>query len=178
MFYSEHRGQVVYLAPAKGIVHEDNAVEFWRPALEGLRTRYTAKLNDAARARFESAAELVTHDMEDFLYAIQMGETIPENHVCNLIELADGSGLILDGEKRFARVITPGELAWHRASGRVQEFEAKSPSRAYEVMSELLPHWDPSTNAEDPVEQVLSNFVGISDAIDAVFAEARRRRGE
>jgi hypothetical protein len=178
MFYAEHRGQVVYLAPAKGIVDVDvdKATEFWRLAIEGLRARYVAKLDEAARARFETAAELVTHDVKDFLYAIQMGETIPENHVFNLIKLQDGSALIVDGEKRFARVITPGELAWHEASGRVEEFDGTSPSAAFDAISRLLPNRGPLTNAADQVEQLLTGMVDLNDTIDAVIAEARRRR--
>lgn len=176
MFYAEHRGQVVYLAPAKGIVDVDNATEFWRSAIEGLRARYVAKLDEAARARFETAAELVTHDVKDFLYAIQMGETIPENHIFNLIQLQDGSALIVDGEKRFARVITPGELAWYKASGRVEVFDGTSPSAAFDAISHLLPDRGPLTNAPDQVEQLLAFMVDLNDTIDAVIVEARRRR--
>jgi hypothetical protein len=50
-----------------------------------------------------------------------MGETIAEDHVYNLAMLPDGSGLLFDGMKGFARGVTPSEIDWYRRSGRLEE---------------------------------------------------------
>jgi hypothetical protein len=117
----------------------------------------------------------VTHNIRDFLYAIQMGETIPEDHVYNLIELEDGSGLIWDGEKRFARVITPGELEFYKGAGHLQEFDGTSPSAAYDAISSTLPKWDRDDPDKDPVE-LIGRLADVNDVMDAIIAEGRRRR--
>lgn len=120
LFFSEARGQVVYLAPTQGSMPADQAIAFWTPAIVDLQKRYLARRGGAASERFRAAPELVTHDVVGFFYAVQMGETIAEDHVFNLVGLADGSALIFDGEKRFARVVTPVEAQMLRSQYRTE----------------------------------------------------------
>jgi hypothetical protein len=174
MFYAEHRSQVVYLAPTKGLMPENEGVDFWRRVIEGIRDRYRRRLDAGTRARFETASELVTHNIRDFLYAVQMGETISEDHVFNLIELADGTGLVWDGEKRFARVITPGELEWHKCTGNL-EMSGTSPETAYKTISDSIPQSQRNQGNGDPVEKLIGHLADRNDAIDAILAERRRR---
>lgn len=176
MFYAEHRGQIIYLAPASGRVAATHANEFWRSAIENLRASYGAKLDEPARTRFDNAAELITHNIQDFLYAIQMGETIPENHVFNVIELRDGSALIVDGEKHFARVITPAELAMYKQTHAIETFEGKSPGATVDAIAHLLPPHEQLSNAPEHVEKLLRSIISTNATIDDAIAEARRRR--
>lgn len=176
MFYAEQRNQVVYLIPTKGMLSETDAAEFWRPTIEGIRERYTSQLDAISRQRFEEAGELITANVKDFLYAIQMGETIPEDHVYVLIRLPDGSGLIFDGEKRFARIITPAELNWFTATGHVDQYVADSSADVYNTIAQLLPEGQLDITQADFVETALSHLADVNDAIDAVILEAQRRR--
>ena len=121
-FFAEHRAQIIYLVPTNDAVSQATALTFWTPMIESLQKRYLHRRDAAAAEKFWAASELVTHDIVQFFYAIQMGETIAEDHVFNFIDLTDGSALIFDGEKRFARVVTPGEARMLRARYRVEDF--------------------------------------------------------
>lgn len=176
MFYAEQRPQIVYLVPTKGMLSEDDATEMWRPTIEGIRERYFQSLDAPAHDRFGNAAELVTYNIKDFLYAIQMGDTIQENHVYNLIRLSDGSALVLDGEKRFARIITPGEVDWFTATSRIEEFEGGSPSAAYDAITRTGADRDLGLSPSEAVEALLGSYADTNDAIDALIAEEKRRR--
>jgi hypothetical protein len=167
MFYAPQRHQVVYLIPTKGQLSEDDAIAFWRVPIEAIRNRYRAGIDTSARAEFDQAGELVTHSIRDFLYAVQAGDTIPEDHVYNLIALADGSGLVWDGTKLFARVITPVELEWYRAHGNVEEYKAATPAAARQTIASTLP-------SVDSVDTLLHLLADTNDEIGKILAEATR----
>jgi hypothetical protein len=177
MFYAEQRDQVVYLVPTKDMLGEEEAAEFWRATIEDLRVRYVEHLDDAARERFENAAELLTWNVRSFLYAIQMGEDIAEDHVYTFVALADGYGLIYDGSKRFARVLTPGEVDWYRSTGAL---ELAQPEMERDVASALPGVDGPplDVNSTDFVQRVLHRLTDINDWIDAKAAQTRRQSGE
>jgi hypothetical protein len=178
MFYAEQRAQVIYLVPTNGCMAEDAAIEFWRGFIEGLRERFKRRIDAAAAARFDQAADLVTHTIREFLYAIQMGETITEDHVFNVIALSDGSALMWDGEKRFARVITPGEYAYYQQSGHIREMDGSSPAAAYDAIASSVSAADSRRPGDaNKIEELLGYLADVDDKIDAIFKERRRRAG-
>lgn len=170
LFFAEQRGQVIYLAPSTEGVSKTEAISFWTPAIQDLQKRYLQHREGTWSDKFWAAAELVTHDLAEFFYAIQMGGTIAEDHVFNMIKLADGSALVFDGEKRFARVVTPGEAQVLRAKYRV---EVVLP----EVVAGLAE--DGRTGRVlrlEDVEEFLCHLASANDAFDAKLARLREER--
>ena len=65
-----------------------------------------------------TGAALVDHPaVAEFMNAIHMGTTATEEHVCNVVRLADGSGLLVDRTKGVLMSLTRAELASRWASG-------------------------------------------------------------
>lgn len=161
LFFAEQRDQVIYLAPTHGAMAGDEASSYLRPMIEGLQKRYLDRRGEAVHERLQAAAELVTHDLATFFYAIQMGDTIAEDHVFNLIDLADGSALVFDGEKRFARVLTPGEARVFRSKHRVV---ATPPDLAARLSKDRPPGRVPTL---DDVDEILRVLVEANNSFDA-----------
>ena len=106
LFYSPQRAQVVYSVPtALHRIQEEAAPDFYRTLIEHLRGEYREHLTDEEAVRFDSASELLTYSLPEFLQAMQTGETLNEDHVCNLIAVPDGTGLLVDLSKGFAREV-------------------------------------------------------------------------
>lgn len=167
LFYAEQRGQVIYLAPSHGGISDDEAISFWTPAIQGLQKRYLDRRGEAVSHKFQAAGELVTHDLAAFFYAIQMGDTIAEDHVFNMIVLADGSALVFDGEKGFARVLTLGEAEVFRSRHRV---EATKPELAARLFKDGQTGRVPTL---DDVDDILRVLAGANDAFDADLEKSR-----
>lgn len=124
LFYSPQRRQVVYCLPIKmPRIEEEEALEFFRGSIEYIRNVYIKNISPEEARRFDGASELLTYSLPDFLYAIQMGETVPEDHVYNFIDMPNGTGLLVDLSKGFARHATKSEVEWLRESGRAQEIQ-------------------------------------------------------
>ena len=120
LFYSPIRQQVVYCLPIDAPqIDEGEAIEFFRGAIEYLRSRYVKGLTEEESRRFDAATELLAYSLPDFLYAIQMGETVDESHVYNFVRMPNGTGLVVDLSKGFARGMTTSEVKAMTESGQV-----------------------------------------------------------
>jgi|GEM_PF-6108149 len=110
MFYSPRRNLVIYNCPRLGQFSEAQAREVHRPMLVALRQRYLDRISDAEAARFEDANEEFTYSAAEFLMAIQMGTTVREEHVYNLVRFHEGRGLIVDPTKGVMIGLTSAEM--------------------------------------------------------------------
>jgi hypothetical protein len=137
LYFARQRGQVIYLAPTREGVSRSDATSIWTPAIKELQSRYLKRRGQAVGEELSAAAELVTHDLAEFFYGIQMGDTIAEDHVFNFLEMEDGYALIFDGEKGFARVLTPGEAEVYRSHYRIERMETTAASGAGEPGQKL-----------------------------------------
>jgi hypothetical protein len=118
MFYLPQRNQVIYNFPRLGQFSEDKAREVHRPVLSAIRERYLARISADEVVKFEAANEEVTYSAAEFLIAIQMGTTVKEEHVYNVVRLINGSGLIMDPTKGVIIELTPAEMRDHwRSAG-------------------------------------------------------------
>lgn len=171
-YFAEQRGQVIYLAPSRDGVSKSEALVHWTPAIQDLQKRYLKGRNGISQVRFSAAAELVTHDLAEFFYAIQMGDTIAEDHVFNFADVEDGYALIFDGEKGFGRVLTPGEAMVFRAHQRVKD-------GLHQVSAVLSKEIRPGRVLKlDEVEGVLDHLARVNAALDAELGAPRRERKE
>lgn len=171
IFFSERRDQVIYLVPTRDGISKSEAISFWEPLIQETQSRYLNRRGDALSEKFWAAAELVTHNLPEFFYAIQMGDTVAEDHVFNTIGLECGSMLVYDGQKRFARVLTPGEAKVFRANSRVRE-----------GLPEIAAHLAKGGRAGrvlrlEDVEEFLELFADLNEEIDADLAKAQQERG-
>ncbi len=116
MFFAIERDQVVYLLPNRGAISEPEVVALYREIIEQTRESYMERVSRDVRRRFAQAPELITQSWPEFVYAAHMGDTVPEDHVFNLVFFEDGTGLAFDLAKRFARGLTRDEVAAYRAS--------------------------------------------------------------
>lgn len=113
LFYAAQRGQVIYSVPTRlPRLEQEAAPDFYREIVGGLRDEYRKHLTAEEAQRFDSASELLTYSLPEFLMAMQTGETLDEDHIYNLIRFPDGTGLLVDLSKGFARDITTSEMAW------------------------------------------------------------------
>src|SRR5262249_19276927 len=117
MCYIPHRQQVVYCLPTGGVLSRAKAVDQLGPAIRAIRERYLKGLDVSQQREFEASSELITDSREQFLYALQMGETVYEDHVYNLITQEDGSGMIVDTTKGFFRELSVKEMQQRRHMG-------------------------------------------------------------
>lgn len=111
VFYSPHRGQVIYNLPRQGRFSREEALARHRPVIETIRARYLERVDEATASAFGRAREDVTYGTIEFLQAIQMGTTSREEHVANLVGLANGTGLLVDRTKGAMIALTPDEMA-------------------------------------------------------------------
>jgi hypothetical protein len=177
MFFAAHRDQVVYHVPTQDLMSDDDALEYWRSAIEGIRARYLGQVTHDLQEQFESAAELVTHNVNDFLYAIHMGETIAEDHVVNVVPLPSGEGLLCDGEKRFARVITPYELL-HFTETTFGDSGGPAASESAQKLAQLVPDRGRlDITSRDAVQGILLMLIDRNDAFDAQLLRERQSPG-
>ena len=118
MFYSPQRNQVIYNYPLLGQFSEQEARVQHRPAISAIRELYLSRINQQAAEKFNAASEEFTYNVMDFLLAIQMGSTVKEEHVFNIIRFADGSGVISDPTKGAIIGLTRSEMnsQWAAAS--------------------------------------------------------------
>lgn len=110
MFYSPRRNQVIYNAPTLGQFSPAEALDVHRPTLSAIRDRYMHRVAPTDALAFDRANEEFTHEMAEFLLAVQMGTTAREDHISLVIALHDGSGLIVDPTKGVRVQLTPQEL--------------------------------------------------------------------
>lgn len=178
MFYVPQRDQVVYLLPTLGFLDQDQAVEVYRPVIESLRARYTATLDDAERGRFDSAVELLTWSLPEYLYTIQMGESVDEAHVFTVVELPGGCALLFDGSKGFARVMTPGEVEWYRAKGMLTYLDPAHEGRLRESDERLLDWLDanPDDDFARQQEELIAKVLAVG--VDSMRKYVRMRPTE
>ena len=118
MFHSVDRRQVIYCLPRRPGLTDDQAIALYRPFIAGIREEYLRRISPELARVFNEAAELIAHSWNEFVYAIQMGETVWEDHVLNLITLSDGSGLLVDFTKGFVHGLTPAELQVYLRNAR------------------------------------------------------------
>ncbi|HEV2126811.1 MAG TPA: hypothetical protein VGW38_28985 [Chloroflexota bacterium] len=121
MFYAFDRARVVYYLPERSDRPRDELVDLYRPILEDVRTSYMSRLPKDVRVAFNRAPELLAYTWNDFVYASHMGETIPEDHLCNVVGFLHGGGLIIDGAKRVIREVNADELDAIRRSPGFRE---------------------------------------------------------
>ena len=111
VFYRPDRRQVIYCLPTADPQQPDEAIGRHRAAIERIRDRYLNTLTAEQAAAYQDAPELLTFNWEQFMYAVQTGNTIPEDHAYTGRVLDDGTVAILDPTKRFIRYLTPAEAA-------------------------------------------------------------------
>ena len=69
-----------------------------------------SRLPTEQRAEFEHAVEVVAHGWREWLYAVQMGDVIPEDHVVLAVQAGSENGrLLVDITKLFMRELEPDE---------------------------------------------------------------------
>jgi hypothetical protein len=110
LFHAVERDLVIYNMPSLGQWSEDEARSVHYEYLVRIRDAYLSRLDAAERERFAMAREEVTFNVVDFLRCIQMGTTVREEHVWNLVRLADGTGLTVDPTKGVIIPLTRGEI--------------------------------------------------------------------
>jgi hypothetical protein len=110
LFHAVERDLVIYNMPSLGQWSEDEARAVHREYLMRIRDDYLSRLNDEERQRFAMAREEVTFSIVDFLRCIQMGTTVREEHVWNLVRLADGTGMTVDPTKGVIIPLTKAEI--------------------------------------------------------------------
>lgn len=119
MFYSPQRNQVIYNYPLLGQFSEQEARVQHRSAISAIRERYLSRINPQKAEKFNAASEEFTYNVMDFLLAIQMGSTVKEEHVFNIIRFSDGSGTISDPTKGALIGLTRSEMnSWWTASNQ------------------------------------------------------------
>ncbi len=154
IFYSDTRMQIIYCFPNwAGKASLDASQEYWRPLMMELRKQCREHLSPETQARFDAASELPVMGWDEFMYAIQMGDVVSENHLFNLVQLPDGTGLILDMTKGFIRHLT----------GREMDGLRTAPPAGIRI------EWEESNNTADDWlrrQAVDSLEDGLSDAID------------
>jgi hypothetical protein len=115
MFFAPGRQQIVYLLPGRPELTDADLIELYGPALASIRDGYSSPLAPSLRTVFERSTELLTTRWAEFVYAVQMGETVREDHVYNLVGLRDGSGFVEDMRKGFVRELVESEVEQYRA---------------------------------------------------------------
>jgi hypothetical protein len=159
LFYSPQRRQVVYCLPIKiPRIEKEEALELFRDAIQYMRDGYIKKISSEEARRFDGAAELLTYSLPDFLYAIQMGETVPEDHVYNFVSMPDGTGLLVDMSKGFARHVTKSEVESLTESGRGHEIQEAGSGPKMIVQEAQEAANDPAMTEEELLERMLSGL--------------------
>ncbi len=110
LFHAVERDLVIYNMPRLGQWSEEEARAVHHEFLVRVRDDYVSRLDDGERQRFAMAREEVTFNIVDFLRCIQMGTTVREEHVWNLVRFADGTGLTVDPTKGVIIPLTKGEI--------------------------------------------------------------------
>jgi len=126
MFYSAARRQVIYNLPTLGQLTHEQALAQHRPVIAHLRDGYLARASAEEAEAFQHASEEFTYSAADFLLAIQMGTTVKEEHMYNVVRLFDGRGMIVDKTKGVMIELTRSEMTreWGRASGMAPKPDA------------------------------------------------------
>jgi hypothetical protein len=107
--YWRARNLLVYRLPLTSL-GKDETMELCRPAIESMREGYMSRLPAEQRAEFEHAVEVVAHGWREWLYAVQMGDVIPEDHVVLAMQAGSENGrLLVDITKQFMRELEPDE---------------------------------------------------------------------
>jgi hypothetical protein len=110
--YWRARNLVVYRLPLTPFARQEEVYELCRPAVEAMRERYMARLTEVERDKFEHAVEIVAHGWDEWLYAVQMGDVVTEDHVV-LIETPEGDEggrIMIDITKMFIRELGDEEF--------------------------------------------------------------------
>lgn len=123
MYYSPKRNQVIYNYPRLGQFSEKEARDVHRPVISTLRERYIDRISAEEAAKFETASEEFTYSAAEFLVAIQMGTTVKEEHVYNIVRFIDGSGVILDQTKGAIISLTRTEMRNQWAAARAIDLD-------------------------------------------------------
>lgn len=118
MFYSPGRNQVIYNFPLLGQFSRDEARQAHRTVIVAIRERYMQRINENELMKFKAATEEFTYGSTEFLYAIQMGTTVKEEHVALIVQTMDGSGFISDTTKGVLIGLTKSEMRQEWASAR------------------------------------------------------------
>lgn len=141
LFHAVERDLVIYNMPRLGQWSEEEARDVHHEYLGRVRDDYVSRLDDGERQRFARAREEVTFNIVDFLRCIQMGTTVREEHVWNLVRLADGTGLTVDPTKGVLIPLTKGEI---------DALWTSQPSLASDVSKGVV--------AGNPIQESLSAF--------------------
>ncbi|MCP4321783.1 MAG: tetratricopeptide repeat protein [Alteromonadales bacterium] len=111
IFYSSRRQQIIINLPLLGQFTKEEAANIHSELVKYLFDRYRKQCSEEEATAFDSANEQLTYATSDFLYAIQMGTTAREEHIYSVLELADGSGILMDETKGMLMGLTPSEVA-------------------------------------------------------------------
>ncbi|MDP9794738.1 hypothetical protein J2S43_003250 [Catenuloplanes nepalensis] len=107
--YWQARNLLVYRLPFMSL-GKDETMELCRPGIEQLRGKYLNRLSGVDREAFEQAVEVVAHGWREWLYAVHMGDVIPEDHVAIVVQSKNEcERILLDSTKLFMRELQSDE---------------------------------------------------------------------
>jgi hypothetical protein len=109
--YWPDRGCVIYCLPEVDGVSPENLPDLYRLVLGRIRNRYAGTLSGPEQSAYWASPELIAYGWERFVFLIQMGESISQDHIYQVRVRPDGSGYIHDPVKRFERELTVAEVA-------------------------------------------------------------------
>jgi hypothetical protein len=114
VFYLPTRGYVIYCLSELPGVPRDELQRLHAPTIARIREHYAATLSPQDAVDYWAAPELVAYGWEEFLFTVQMGETIAQDHIYGVSVYAAGSGAIHDLTKKFTRYLTAAEVQQRR----------------------------------------------------------------
>ncbi|MFI6642583.1 hypothetical protein [Streptomyces sp. NPDC050504] len=117
LLYWQDRGAVYYRVPRPSHMGREEAEEFYREAVSGLREEYRSQLSAQEAEKFDAAIEIVTHGWGEWIRTVHMGDVIWEDHVLNLVETGPESGIVVDVTKNFMQEVTGREYLEWRGGG-------------------------------------------------------------
>jgi hypothetical protein len=111
IFYFPSRRQRIYLLPAAPGEDEDAVMDRLGGLVSQVQDEVMAQWSDQDRQDFLECGELLTYSPEEFLGAIQLRETVAEDHVSLGVTFADGERSLVDPTKGVMIDLLEGEDA-------------------------------------------------------------------
>ena len=110
IFHTFSRQQIIYMIPSNFQNNKEQAINSNKPFFKAMLESYKKHISDEQISNLTNSSELMTFGWNEFIYAIQMGDTAKESHVYTIAQESDGSGLIIDSTKKFIMEIPPDEM--------------------------------------------------------------------
>ncbi|WP_328403931.1 hypothetical protein OHS70_34065 [Streptomyces sp. NBC_00390] len=122
LLYWKERGAIYYRLPLTPNLRRDEAEEFYREVVTGLRKQYRSQLSKSEAEEFDAAIEIITHGWGQWVHAVHMGDVIWEDHVLTLVDTGPESGVVVDVTKKFMQEVSGHEyLEWREGVRNHQE---------------------------------------------------------